>query len=44
VTLVYGTPITPMMVAGGVLTLAGVAIITLRTAQKSVEKSAHEPG
>jgi O-acetylserine/cysteine efflux transporter len=44
VTLVYGTPITPMMVAGGALTLAGVAIITLRTAQKSVEKSAHEPG
>jgi len=43
VTLVYGTPITPMMIAGGLLTLAGVAIITLRTAQKSVEKRAHEP-
>ena len=40
VTLVYGTPFTPLMVAGGLLTLAGVAIITLRTAQKSVENSA----
>ncbi len=44
VTVVYGTPITPLMVAGGLLTLAGVAIITLRTAQKSVENRAHEPG
>jgi O-acetylserine/cysteine efflux transporter len=36
-TLVYGTPVTPMMWLGGALTLAGVAIITLRTARKSVE-------
>ncbi len=39
-TAVYGTPITPLMILGGVLTLVGVAIITLRTAQKTVEKSA----
>lgn len=31
--LVFGTPITLQMVVGGILTLAGVAIITLRTAQ-----------
>lgn len=31
--LVFGTPVTLQMVAGGVLTLAGIAIITLRTAQ-----------
>lgn len=36
-TLAYGTPVTPMMWLGGALTLAGVAIITLRTAKKSVE-------
>ena len=30
--LVFGTPVTAQMVAGGVLTLAGIAIITLRTA------------
>lgn len=30
--LVYGTPVTPLMMVGGALTLAGVAIITLRTA------------
>jgi O-acetylserine/cysteine efflux transporter len=30
---VFGTPITAQMVVGGVLTLIGVAIITLRTAQ-----------
>jgi O-acetylserine/cysteine efflux transporter len=36
-TLAYGTPVTPMMWLGGALTLAGVAIITLRTARKSVE-------
>lgn len=36
-TLVYGTPVTPIMWLGGALTLAGVAIITLRTARKSVE-------
>lgn len=34
----YGTPITPLMWIGGAMTLIGVAIITLRTAQKSVEK------
>lgn len=39
-TAVYGTPITPLMILGGLLTLAGVAIITLRSAQKAVEKSA----
>ena len=31
--IVLGTPITPQMIIGGILTLAGVAIITLRTAQ-----------
>jgi O-acetylserine/cysteine efflux transporter len=31
---VFGTPITPQMLIGGVLTLIGVAIITLRTAQQ----------
>lgn len=36
-TLAYGTPVTPVMMLGGALTLAGVAIITLRTARKSVE-------
>ncbi len=39
-TLAYGTPVTPMMILGGLLTLAGVAIITLRTARKSVEPDA----
>jgi O-acetylserine/cysteine efflux transporter len=39
-TIAYGTPVTPMMLAGGVLTLVGVAIITLRTAKKSVEPDA----
>ncbi len=33
VTLVYGTPITPGMVAGGLMTLLGVAIIALRSAR-----------
>lgn len=31
--IVFGNPITAQMIIGGVLTLAGVAIITLRTAQ-----------
>ncbi len=31
--IVFGTPITPQMVVGGVLTIIGVAIITLRIAQ-----------
>ncbi len=39
-TLVYGTPVTPIMLLGGLLTLIGVAIITLRTARKSVEPDA----
>ena len=39
-TLVYGTPVTPLMWVGGVLTIAGVAIITLRSARKSVEAEA----
>ncbi len=30
--LVFGTPVTPQIVIGGLLTLAGIAIITLRTA------------
>ncbi len=32
--IVFGTPITSQMLIGGVLTLIGVAIITLRTAQQ----------
>ena len=40
VTLWYGTPVTPMMWLGGGMTMVGVAIITLRSARKSVEKSA----
>ncbi len=31
--IVFGNPITAQMIVGGILTLAGVAIITLRTAQ-----------
>lgn len=34
-TLVYGTPITGLMIAGALLTLSGVAIIALRTAGKA---------
>jgi O-acetylserine/cysteine efflux transporter len=34
-TLVYGTPVTPLMALGGLLTLSGVAIIALRTAGKA---------
>jgi O-acetylserine/cysteine efflux transporter len=37
-TLVYGTPVTPLMWVGGALTITGVAIITLRTARKTVDK------
>ncbi len=36
-TLFYNSPVTPLMWVGGLLTIAGVAIITLRTAKKSVE-------
>ena len=32
-TLVFGIPVTPAMIAGGLVTLTGIAIITLRTAQ-----------
>ncbi len=39
-TIVYQKPVTPLMWVGGVLTLIGVAIITLRTARKSVEADA----
>ena len=42
--MVYGTPITPLMWVGGAITLVGVAIITLRTARKSVEKAQQENG
>lgn len=34
-TLAYGTPVTPLMWVGGLLTIAGVAIITLRSAKKA---------
>jgi len=37
-TLYYGTPITPLMWVGGVLTLAGVATITIRSVQKATEE------
>lgn len=41
--IAFGTPITVEMVIGGVLTLAGVAIITLRTAKDSVVARDLEP-
>jgi O-acetylserine/cysteine efflux transporter len=34
----FGTPLTPVMIAGGVIVLAGVAIVTLRTAQAGETK------
>ncbi|WP_336969966.1 DMT family transporter [Sphingobium aromaticiconvertens] len=34
--LAFGTPVTGLMLLGGVIVLAGVAIITLRSAQKGV--------
>ena len=37
---VFGTPITPEMIVGGVLTIIGVGIITLRTAQRRYDDSA----
>ncbi|MFZ4690333.1 MAG: DMT family transporter [Polymorphobacter sp.] len=41
---VFGTPITPQMIAGGILTIIGVAIITLRTAQsRDVASTDREP-
>jgi O-acetylserine/cysteine efflux transporter len=33
-TLVFATPLTPVMIAGGVVAMAGVAIVTMRTAIK----------
>ena len=36
----FGTPVTMQMVAGGILTLAGIAIITLRTAQARDKEAA----
>jgi O-acetylserine/cysteine efflux transporter len=41
--LVFGTPITTQMVIGGVLTIIGVAIITLRTAKARDDVGTHEP-
>jgi O-acetylserine/cysteine efflux transporter len=41
--IVLGTPITFQMVVGGILTLAGVAIITLRTAKEGVNTRELEP-
>jgi O-acetylserine/cysteine efflux transporter len=41
--LVFGTPITTQMVIGGVLTIIGVAIITLRTAKARDDIGTHEP-
>jgi O-acetylserine/cysteine efflux transporter len=41
--LVFGTPITVQMIVGGVLTIIGVAIITLRTAKARDDIGTHEP-
>ncbi|WP_156256776.1 DMT family transporter [Sandarakinorhabdus oryzae] len=41
--LVYNTPITGQMLAGGLLTLVGVAIITIRTAQRRDSDMPVEP-
>jgi O-acetylserine/cysteine efflux transporter len=35
--LYFGTPLTPLMIAGGVIVMAGVAIVTIRTAQSREE-------
>ena len=40
---VYDTPITGQMMVGGLLTLVGVAIITIRTAQRRDSDMAVEP-
>ena len=40
---VYNTPITGQMLAGGLLTLIGVAIITIRTAQRRDSDMPVEP-
>ena len=40
---VYGTPITGQMLVGGLLTLVGVAIITIRTAQRRDSDMPVEP-
>ena len=39
---VFGTPITPQMILGGILTIIGVGIITLRTAQKRDDGTAQK--
>ena len=39
---VFGTPITPQMIIGGVLTIIGVGIITLRTAQRRDDDNAQK--
>ncbi len=38
--IAFGTPITGQMIVGGILTIAGVAIITLRTAQSRDREAA----
>jgi O-acetylserine/cysteine efflux transporter len=42
-TLVLGNPLTPLMILGGLITLAGVGIITWRNAQKSPEQKPGQP-
>ena len=34
----FGTKMTPMMIAGGVIVLIGVAIVTLRTARAAEQR------
>lgn len=43
VSLAYGTPLSPMMIAGGLMTLAGVAIIALRSADRLPERMPADP-
>ena len=38
--IVFGNPVTPAMVIGGLVTLSGIAIITLRTAQARDKEAA----
>jgi hypothetical protein len=37
VALFFGTPVTGMMILGGIFVLGGVAIVTIRTAAKTEE-------
>jgi O-acetylserine/cysteine efflux transporter len=37
--LVFGNPVTPIMIAGGIIALAGVAIVTTRTARAGKEQA-----